>query len=89
MQTIDFKRFRQIAIMVDTVLMVDMAHIADLVAAGLHESPVRLRMLLQQRPTKTLRGPRGGMIMAAAGRDENITNKAVFPGTYRAVRSCM
>lgn len=81
-RAIDFKRFRQIANMVDAVLMVDMAHIAGLVAAGLHESPVPYADVVTTTTHKTLRGPRGGMIMATAEANEKYNfNKAVFPGT--------
>lgn len=78
---LDFKRFRQIADMVDAVLMVDIAHIAGLVAAGLHESPVPYADIVTTTTHKTLRGPRGGMIMATAKANEKYNfNKAVFPG---------
>ena len=81
-RAIDFKRFRQIADTVDAVLMVDMAHIAGLVAAGLHESPVPYADVVTTTTHKTLRGPRGGMIMATAEANEKYNfNKAVFPGT--------
>ena len=81
-RAIDFKRFRQIADMVDAVLMVDMEHIAGLVAAGLHESPVPYADVVTTTTHKTLRGPRGGMIMATAEANEKYNfNKAVFPGT--------
>ena len=81
-RAIDFKRFRQIADMVDAVLMVDMAHMAGLVAAGLHESPVPYADVVTTTTHKTLRGPRGGMIMATAEANEKYNfNKAVFPGT--------
>ena len=81
-RAIDFKRFRQIADMVDAVLMVDMAHIAGLVAAGLHESPVPYADVVTTTTHKTGRGPRGGMIMATAEANEKYNfNKAVFPGT--------
>ena len=81
-RAIDFKRFRQIADMVDAVLMVDMAHIAGLVAAGLHESPVPYADVVTTTTHKTLRGPRGGMIMATTEANEKYNfNKAVFPGT--------
>ena len=81
-RAIDFKRFRQIADMVDAVLMVDMAQIAGLVAAGLHESPVPYADVVTTTTHKTLRGPRGGMIMATAEANEKYNfNKAVFPGT--------
>ena len=78
---LDFKRFREIADMVDAVLMVDIAHIAGLVAAGLHESPVPYADIVTTTTHKTLRGPRGGMIMATAKANEKYNfNKAVFPG---------
>lgn len=81
-RAIDFKRFREIADMVDAVLMVDMAHIAGLVAAGLHESPIPYADVVTTTTHKTLRGPRGGMIMATAGANEKYNfNKAIFPGT--------
>ena len=80
-RAIDFKRFREIADMVDAVLMVDMAHIAGLVAAGLHESPVPYADIVTTTTHKTLRGPRGGMIMATKEANEKYNfNKAVFPG---------
>ncbi len=80
-RAIDFKRFREIADKVDAVLMVDMAHIAGLVAAGLHESPVPYADIVTTTTHKTLRGPRGGMIMATAEANEKFNfNKAVFPG---------
>lgn len=77
---IDFKRFRQIADSVDAYLMVDMAHIAGLVAAGLHESPVPYAHVVTTTTHKTLRGPRGGLILT---NDEEIAkkiNRMVFPG---------
>lgn len=81
-RAIDFKRFREIADMVDAVLMVDMAHIAGLVAAGLHESPIPYANVVTTTTHKTLRGPRGGMIMATAEANEKYNfNKAIFPGT--------
>lgn len=81
-RAIDFKRFREIAEMVDAVLMVDMAHIAGLVAAGLHESPIPYADVVTTTTHKTLRGPRGGMIMATAEANEKYNfNKAIFPGT--------
>lgn len=81
-RTIDFKRFREIADEVGAVLFVDMAHIAGLVAAGLHPSPVPHAQIVTTTTHKTLRGPRGGMIMATeeANAEYNF-NKAVFPGT--------
>lgn len=80
-RAIDFKKFREIADEVGAVLMVDMAHIAGLVAAGLHESPVPYADIVTTTTHKTLRGPRGGMIMATAEANEKYNfNKAVFPG---------
>ncbi len=80
-RAIDFKKFREIADSVGAVLMVDMAHIAGLVAAGLHESPVPYADIVTTTTHKTLRGPRGGMIMATAEANEKFNfNKAVFPG---------
>jgi len=80
-RAIDFKRFREIADKVDAVLWVDMAHIAGLVAAGLHQSPIPYADIVTTTTHKTLRGPRGGVIMAteAANAKYNF-NKAVFPG---------
>ena len=78
---IDFKRFREIADEVGAYLMVDMAHIAGLVAAGLHPSPMEYAHIVTTTTHKTLRGPRGGMILT---NDEEIAkkvNKAIFPGT--------
>ncbi len=80
-RAIDFKRFRAICDEVGAVLMVDMAHIAGLVAAGLHENPVGIADIVTTTTHKTLRGPRGGMIMATAEANEKYNfNKAVFPG---------
>ncbi len=78
---IDFKRFREIADECGAYLMVDMAHIAGLVAAGVHPSPVPYAHFTTTTTHKTLRGPRGGMILT---NDEELAkgiNKAVFPGT--------
>ncbi len=79
-RTIDFKRFREIADKVGAYLMVDMAHIAGLVAAGLHPSPVPYADVVTTTTHKTLRGPRGGLILC---REEfaKAIDKAVFPGT--------
>lgn len=78
---IDFKRFRGIADSVGAVLMVDMAHIAGLVAAGLHESPIPYAHVTTTTTHKTLRGPRGGMILSSNEVNEKYNfNKAVFPG---------
>lgn len=79
---IDFKRFREVADKVGASLMVDMAHIAGLVAAGEHPSPIPYADVVTTTTHKTLRGPRGGMILAnqAAAEKYNF-NKAIFPGT--------
>ncbi len=78
---IDFKRFREIADEVGAYLMVDMAHIAGLVAAGLHPSPIPYAHVTTTTTHKTLRGPRGGMILSSAEfAEEHKLNKAVFPG---------
>ena len=77
---IDFKKFREIADKVGAYLMVDMAHIAGLVAAGLHENPVLYADVVTSTTHKTLRGPRGGLILT---NDEEIIkkiNKSIFPG---------
>ena len=80
-RAIDFKRFREIADEVGAVLMVDMAHIAGLVAAGLHESPIPYAHVTTTTTHKTLRGPRGGMILSSNEVNEKYNfNKAVFPG---------
>ena len=80
-RTLDFPRFRAIADEVGAYLMVDMAHIAGLVAAGVHPSPIPYADVVTTTTHKTLRGPRGGMILC---NDEAIykkINSAVFPGT--------
>ncbi|MBQ2872471.1 MAG: serine hydroxymethyltransferase [Bacilli bacterium] len=77
---IDFKKFREIADLVDAYLMVDMAHIAGLVAADLHQNPVPYAHVVTSTTHKTLRGPRGGIILT---NDEEIIkkiNKTIFPG---------
>jgi glycine hydroxymethyltransferase len=80
-RAIDFKRFREIADKVGAVLMVDMAHIAGLVAAGLHESPIPYADVVTTTTHKTLRGPRGGMIMCSNEVNAKYNfNKAIFPG---------
>ncbi len=80
-RAIDFKRFREIADEVGAVLMVDMAHIAGLVAAGLHESPIPYAHVTTTTTHKTLRGPRGGLILSSNEVNEKYNfNKAVFPG---------
>lgn len=80
-RTIDFKKFREVADEVGAYLMVDMAHIAGLVAAGLHPSPIPYADVVTTTTHKTLRGPRGGLILAneEAAKKFNF-NKAVFPG---------
>ena len=80
-RTLNFKRFREIADEVGAYLMVDIAHIAGLVAAGLHPSPIPYAHVTTTTTHKTLRGPRGGMIMSDAETAKKFTfNKAVFPG---------
>ncbi len=80
-RTIDFKRFREIADKAGACLMVDMAHIAGLIAAGLHQSPVPYADVITTTTHKTLRGPRGGVILASNAANEKYNfNKAVFPG---------
>lgn len=80
-RTIDFRRFREIADEVGAYLMVDMAHIAGLVAAGLHPSPIPYAHVTTTTTHKTLRGPRGGMILSSNEVNEKFNfNKAVFPG---------
>ena len=80
-RAIDFKRFREIADEVGAVLMVDMAHIAGLVAAGLHQSAIPYAHVTTTTTHKTLRGPRGGMILSSNEVNEKYNfNKAVFPG---------
>lgn len=80
-RTIDFKRFREIADEAGAYLMVDIAHIAGLVAAGLHPSPIPYAHVTTTTTHKTLRGPRGGMIMSDMETAEKFHfNKAVFPG---------
>lgn len=81
-RTIDFAKFREIADEVGAVLMVDIAHIAGLVAAGLHPSPIPYAHVTTTTTHKTLRGPRGGMIMSSQEvADRYNFNKAIFPGT--------
>lgn len=80
-RTIDFKRFREVCDEVGAVLMVDMAHIAGLVAAGLHPSPIPYADVVTTTTHKTLRGPRGGLILANKEAAEKYNfNKAIFPG---------
>ncbi|MBR1476742.1 MAG: serine hydroxymethyltransferase [Lachnospiraceae bacterium] len=80
-RTIDFKKFREVADAVGAYLMVDMAHIAGLVAAGLHPSPIPYADVVTTTTHKTLRGPRGGMILSSEENAKKFNfNKAVFPG---------
>ena len=80
-RTIDFKKFREIADEVGAVLMVDMAHIAGLVAAGLHPSPIPYAHVVTTTTHKTLRGPRGGLILSSNEVNAKYNfNKAIFPG---------
>ena len=80
-RTIDFKKFREIADEVGAYLMVDIAHIAGLVAAGLHPSPMPYADVVTTTTHKTLRGPRGGMILCnQEAADKFNFNKAIFPG---------
>ncbi len=77
---IDWRRFREIADEVDALLMADIAHYAGLVAVGLYPSPVGIADFVTSTTHKTLRGPRGGLILAGA-QHEKILNSAIFPGT--------
>lgn len=79
-RTIDFARFREIADEVDAKLMVDMAHIAGLVATGLHPNPVPYADIVTSTTHKTLRGPRGGLILTNDAELAKKINSAVFPG---------
>ncbi|MBQ7677336.1 MAG: serine hydroxymethyltransferase [Lachnospiraceae bacterium] len=80
-RTIDFKRFREIADVVGAVLLADIAHIAGLVATGYHPSPIPYAHITTTTTHKTLRGPRGGMIMSSNEVNEKYNfNKAMFPG---------
>ena len=79
-RTIDFERFSQIAKKVGAYLMVDIAHIAGLVAAGLHPNPVPYADVVTTTTHKTLRGPRGGLILSRDAEFGKQFNKAVFPG---------
>ena len=80
-RTIDFKRFREIADEVGAYLMVDMAHIAGLVATGYHPSPIGIADVVTTTTHKTLRGPRGGLILCnQEAADKFNFNKAIFPG---------
>ena len=80
-RTIDFKRFREIADEVGAYLMVDMAHIAGLVASGQHPSPIPYAHVVTTTTHKTLRGPRGGLILSSEENAKKFNfNKAIFPG---------
>ena len=79
-RTIDFERFSEIAKEVGAILMVDMAHIAGLVAAGVHPSPVPFADVVTTTTHKTLRGPRGGLILTNNEEYAKLINKAIFPG---------
>ncbi len=79
-RAIDFERLSEIAKEVDAILFIDMAHIAGLVAAGLHQSPVPYADVVTTTTHKTLRGPRGGLILCKEEHAKAI-NKAIFPGT--------
>src|SRR5690606_23146166 len=78
-RTIDFAKFREIADEVGAVLMSDIAHIAGIVAAGMHPTPIGHAQLTTTTTHKTLRGPRGGMVMASDDLADQV-NKTVFPG---------
>ncbi len=80
-RVIDFKKFSDIAKEVGAYLMVDMAHIAGLVAAGVHPSPVPYADVTTTTTHKTLRGPRGGLILTNDEEIAKLINKAIFPGT--------
>ena len=78
-RTIDFKGFAQIAKLVGAILMVDMAHIAGLVAAGVHPNPAKFADVITSTTHKTLRGPRGGLILASH-KFEKLIDSQIFPG---------
>ena len=78
---IDFKRFREIADKIGAYLMVDMAHFAGLVASGVHPNPLEYADVVTTTTHKTLRGPRGGMILTNNGEIAKKINSAIFPGT--------
>ena len=78
---IDYKRFREIADEVGAYLMADIAHVAGLIVAGVHQSPVGYAHVITSTTHKTLRGPRGGLIMCDDEESAKRINKAVFPGS--------
>ena len=80
-RAIDFEKFAEIAHEVGAYLFVDMAHIAGLVAAGLHQSPIPYADVVTTTTHKTLRGPRGGIILTNNEELAKKFNKAIFPGT--------
>lgn len=86
---IDFKKFREIADEVGAYLMVDIAHIAGLVAAGVHPSPIPYAHVTTTTTHKTLRGPRGGMIMSSAEIAKNLISIKQYFRESRAVLLCM
>ena len=79
-RTIDFKRIKEIADSVNALFMVDMAHIAGLVASGMHQSPIPYADVVTSTTHKTLRGPRGGLILTNNEEIAKKINKAIFPG---------
>jgi glycine hydroxymethyltransferase len=79
-RTIDFKRIKEIADSVNALFMVDMAHIAGLVASGMHPSPIPYADVVTSTTHKTLRGPRGGLILTNNEEIATKINKAIFPG---------
>ena len=87
-RTIDFKRFREIADKVNAILMVDIAHIAGLVATGLHPSPIPYAHVVTTTTHKTLRGPRGGMILCGTEEYAKKLNSAIFPVLRAASDAC-
>lgn len=84
---IDFARMQQIAASVDAMLLVDMAHIAGLVAAGVHPSPIPHADFVTCTTTKTLRGPRGGLILSKDARRAKKLQSAIFPGVQGSLHS--
>ena len=86
-RTIDFERMRRIADRAGSLLLVDMAHFAGLVAAGVHPSPLPLADLVTCTTTKTMRGPRGGLILARDARWGKVMQSAIFPGVQGSLHS--